>query len=100
MFQQCAGEFVVRHQFATESLGERGRNGLTHLGAGFQVGLAMVCRELIFAVGFPGHHEKQKIGQLGDVLVVSDAIILEDVAQIPELGDDVGGSHSFSVLMN
>jgi hypothetical protein len=32
---------------------------------------------------------EQEVGQLGAVLVVGDAIVLEDVAEVPELGDDV-----------
>ncbi len=60
-------------------------------GPDFQIGPAMVCRELIFGAGFLGHLEEEQIGQFGDVLMISDAVILEDVAEVPELGDDVGG---------
>ena len=60
-------------------------------GPDFQIGPAIACRELIFGAGFLGHLEEEQIGQLGDVLVIGDAVILEDVAEVPELGDDVGG---------
>ena len=56
--------------------------------------------ELIFGAGFLGHLEEQQIGQLGDVLMVGDAVVLEDVAQVPEFADDVVGGHGLSVFMN
>ena len=41
-----------------------------------------------------GHLQEQEIGELGHVLVVRHPVVLEDVAEVPELADDVvGGAH-------
>ena len=66
----------------------------------FQVVPAVFFGELIFGAGFLGHLEEQQIGQLGDVLVIGDAVVLEDVAQVPEFADDVVGGHRLSTFMN
>jgi hypothetical protein len=47
---------------------------------------------LVLGARLLGHLEEQQVGQLGDVLVVSDPIVLEDVAEVPKLGDDVVGN--------
>ena len=60
-------------------------------GPDFQIIPAVAFRELVLGAGLLGHLEEQQVGQLGDVLVVGDAVVLEDVAEVPELGDDVGG---------
>src|SRR5260370_42631193 len=39
-----------------------------------------------------GHHlEKQQIGQLGDVLLIGDAVLAQHGTEPPELVDEVGG---------
>ena len=40
---------------------------------------------------FLGHLEKQDVGEFGDVLMIGNPVVLEDVAEVPELGDDVVG---------
>ena len=41
--------------------------------------------------GFLGHLQKQQVRQLGDVLVIGDPVVLQDVAEVPQLGNDVSG---------
>ena len=60
-------------------------------GVGFQIVPAVAGGELVFGAGLLGHLEKEQISQLGDVLVIGDSVVLQDVAEVPELGDDVGG---------
>ena len=66
-------------------------------GLGFQVVPAVAGRELVLGAGLLRHLEEQQVGQLGDVLVVGDAVVLEDVAEVPELGDDVVGDGAHGV---
>ena len=69
-------------------------------GVGFQVIPAVPGGELVFGAGLLGHLEEQQVGQLGDVLVIGDSVILQDVAEVPELGDDVvgDGAHGWLTL--
>ncbi len=60
-------------------------------GAGFEIIPAVVVGELIFRAGLLGHLQEEQIGQLGHILVVGDAIVLQDVAEVPELLDYVVG---------
>jgi hypothetical protein len=46
---------------------------------------------LVFGAGFLGHLEEQQVGQFGDVLVIGDAVVFEEVAEVPEFADDVVG---------
>ena len=39
------------------------------------------------------HLEEEEIRQLGDVLVVGDAIVPEDMTQVPQLLNDLAGTH-------
>ncbi len=39
------------------------------------------------------HFQKQDIGQLCHILVVGDAVVTEDIAEVPEFGDDFLGGH-------
>ena len=59
----------------------------------------MALRELVLRAGLLRHLEEEQVGQLGDVLVVGDAVVPEDVAEVPELGDDVGGDSAHRWLM-
>lgn len=52
-------------------------------GLRFQIAPALAIGQLILDAGFLGHFEEQEIGQFGHVLVIGDAVILEDVAQVP-----------------
>src|SRR5262249_27152998 len=46
---------------------------------------------------FLGHLEEQQKRQLGDVLVIRDAIVAQDMDEVPEPGNDVlGGGHAAS----
>jgi hypothetical protein len=65
-------------------------------GPGLQIGPSVALGKLIFAAGFPCHREEEQIGQLGDVLMVSDPVVLEDVAEVPQLGDDVLGDGGYA----
>ena len=67
-------------------------------GAGLQVRPAVAGGDLVLGAGLRGHLEEQQVGQLGDVLVVGDPVVLEDVTEVPELGDDVVGdvAHAWS----
>ena len=69
-------------------------------GLGFEVVPAVAGGDLVFGAGFLGHLEEQQVGQLGDVLVVGDPVVLEDVAEVPEPGDDVvsDGTHGLFVF--
>ena len=58
---------------------------------GFKIVPAMASGNLLLGAGLLGHFEEQQIGQLGNVLVVGDSVILEDVTEVPEFGDDVVG---------
>jgi hypothetical protein len=60
-------------------------------GLRFEVIPVVSLRNLVFGPGFLGHLEEQQIGQLGDVLVIGDPVVLEDVAEVPELRDDAVG---------
>src|SRR5262249_48389653 len=44
----------------------------------------------LLAAGLGQHLEEQEVRQLGDVLVIGDAVVSEDMTESPELGDDVG----------
>ena len=59
----------------------------------FEVFPAVASRDVIFGAGFLGHLEKEHVRQLGDVLVVGDPVVFQDVAEVPELADDVVGGH-------
>ena len=62
-----------------------------------QVGPAPALGDRCLGVRLLGHLQEQQVGQFRDVLVVRDAVVAEDVAQVPELGDDVvGGVHAFT----
>ena len=52
---------------------------------------AEVLRNPALGPGLLGHLEEEEVRQLGDVLVVGDAVVAEDVAELPELRDDVVG---------
>lgn len=45
--------------------------------------------QLVFHPRLLRHLEKQQVSQFGDVLQVSDAIIPQDVAQVPEFLDNI-----------
>ena len=58
---------------------------------GFEVVPTVAGGDLLLGAGLLGHLEEQEIGQLGDVLVIGDPVVLEDVTEVPEFGDDVVG---------
>lgn len=58
---------------------------------GGEVGPAVVGRQLVFFFGLLGHFEEEQVGELGDVFVVGDAVVAQDVTEVPEFGDDVLG---------
>jgi hypothetical protein len=58
-----------------------------------QVRPAVALRDLVLGAGFLRHLEEEDVGQLRDVLMVGDPVVLEDVAEVPELLDDVVGGH-------
>ena len=60
----------------------------------------MTFGDLLLRARLFGHLEEQEIGQLGDVLVVGDSVVLEHVAEVPELGDDIVGDGHERVRMN
>jgi hypothetical protein len=66
---------------------------LQHLwfGPGFKIAPAVTLGNLALLVGFLRHFQKEQESQFGDVFVVVDAVVLEDVADIPEFLDDVLG---------
>ena len=65
---------------------------------GSQIVPAVSLGDLAFGAGLLGHLEEQDVGQLGDVLVVGDAVVSQDVAEVPEFLDDFGGVHAFAFL--
>ncbi len=50
-------------------------------------------RELVGGARLLGHLEEEQVGELGDVLVVRDAVVAQDVAERPEALDDFLGVH-------
>ncbi len=50
--------------------------------------------DFVFGAGFFCHFQEEEIGQLGHVLVVGDAVIEKDVAQVPKFGDDFLRGHT------
>jgi hypothetical protein len=59
--------------------------------AALQVRPAVPLRELLFPIRLLRHLEEEQVGQLGNVLVVGDAVGAQDVAEGPELLYDVAG---------
>ena len=41
-----------------------------------------------------GLFQKEEVGQLGNVLMVGNAVIPEDIAEVPEFGDDLLCGHA------
>ena len=60
-------------------------------GLGLQIGPAVAFGDLLLRAGLLRHLQEEEVGELGDALVVGHAVVLEDVAEVPELGDDVVG---------
>jgi len=60
-------------------------------GLGLQIRPAVASGDLGFGVGLLRHLEEEQVGELGDVLMVGHAVVLEDVAEVPEFADDVVG---------
>ena len=48
---------------------------------------------LALCTRFLRHFQEQDIGQLRDILVIGDAVITENIAEVPELGYDFLGGH-------
>ena len=62
-----------------------------------QIVPAIASRELLLGPRFLGHLEEQQKRQLGDVLVIRDAIVAQDMAEVPKPGNDVlSGGHAAS----
>src|SRR6266540_6995336 len=68
-------------------------------GPGFQVVPAVAGGDRVLGTGFLGHLEEQQVRQLGNVLMIGDSVILENVAKVPEPGNDVGGNSAHRWLM-
>ena len=62
-----------------------------------QVFPAVACRDGFFCAGFLSHLEEKQVCQFGDVLMVGDAIIPEDIAEVPEPGNDFLIVHAASL---
>jgi len=58
-------------------------------GFGFEIIPTVALRQIFLGVGLFSHLEKEQVSQFSNVLVISNAIILEHVAEIPQLGDDI-----------
>ena len=58
---------------------------------GLQISPAIPSRDLLLGAGLLRHLQEEEVGEFGDVLVIGHAVVLEDVAEVPELGDDVVG---------
>ena len=56
---------------------------------GLQIRPTMALGNLVLGASLLGHFQEEEVGQLSDVLVIGDPVVLEDVAEVPELGDDV-----------
>jgi hypothetical protein len=50
----------------------------------FKVILAVSFGELVLGAGLLGHLEEEQEGQFGYILVIGDAVIPEDVAEVPQ----------------
>src|SRR5262245_62274353 len=62
-----------------------------------QIVPAIASGELLLSPCFFGHLEEQQKRQLSDVLVIRNAIVAQDMAEIPKPGNDVlGGGHAHS----
>src|SRR5438874_10414623 len=63
-----------------------------------QIVPAIADRELPLGSRFFGHLEEQQKCQLSYVLVIGDAVIAQDMAEVPKPGNDVlGGGHAASL---
>ena len=47
-----------------------------------------------FRAGFLGHFQEENIGQLGHILMIGDAVIPQDIAEVPEFGDNFLCGHA------
>jgi hypothetical protein len=59
---------------------------------------AVALGDLLLGARLLRHLEEEQVGELGDVLVVRDPVVLEDVAEVPELLDDVVGDGAHESL--
>jgi hypothetical protein len=50
-------------------------------------------RQFAFLPGFLHHFQEQQVAEFIDVFLVRDAVVSQDMAQVPEFRDDVGGVH-------
>jgi hypothetical protein len=55
---------------------------------------AVALRNLVLGAGLFHHLEKEQERELGHVLVVGDPVVAENVAEVPELLNDVLGVHA------
>src|SRR5690606_23340820 len=56
-----------------------------------QPGPAAVGGQDVLAPGLRQHLEEQQVGELGNIVLVGDAVVAQDVAQVPQTLDDVAG---------
>ena len=56
-------------------------------------------RYSLFPACLLGHLQEQEVGQFRHVLVVRDAVVLQHIAKVPELGDDVVGGGGHQLLL-
>jgi len=54
--------------------------------------------DLVLGACLLRHFEEEQVGQFGDVLVVGDPVVFEDVAEVPKLLDDVVGDGAHACL--
>jgi hypothetical protein len=64
---------------------------LLHTLQGFQRTPAPFLGDALLLARFLGHLQKQQIGELTNVLVIRHPVVLQHIAEVPELGDDVVG---------
>jgi len=60
---------------------------------GFQIGPAIAFRQVAFLIGFFHHLQKQQEAEFVDIFLLGDAVVSQDVAEVPEFGDDVVDVH-------
>jgi hypothetical protein len=60
----------------------------------YQIGPAISFRDFVFGPCFLSHLQKKDVSKFSHVLVIGDAVVTEDIAQVPKFLNDFGGGHA------
>jgi FtsH-binding integral membrane protein len=59
-----------------------------------QIVPAIACRYLFLGPGLLGHFEKEDIGQLGNILMIGNAVVPQDITETPKFLNNFLGVHA------